>query len=207
MYMLCGFLRVIHSHSHSIYDQDFHEEEMERMNKPIKSCMTDAERYIMHLPDRSGMLEKELGYDIHNRHHRDWTRDFSLDLDDIIKSIFDIHDPEFMEKEHITILGNAESVRRIREDIRTYFIKDPNRIFPNEQELTAFMQTGNHDFQIQYCKIFETGFTKMDHNPKFTIIIHFSRPKGYWMEFIVPERYRSGISVSKCISSPVWLEY
>ena len=91
------------------------------------------------------MVAKEFGYFIHNSHHRDWHRDFSLGLDTDIRAIFDIRDPEVMEKENATLLGNADSVRRIRGDIRTNFIKDPNRILPNEQELTSFFLVESHN--------------------------------------------------------------
>jgi len=158
------------------------------MNKPIESCSTDVEGYIIPLPDRSEILQKER-FDMHNKYHRDAMAELQFYLFMDIQCIFNSNDPSD---------GEFESRKRVR-----YFIRDPNRMFPNEQELTTYIQK-HHDggtFQIQYCKIFEIGFTKRNHYPKFTIIVHFSRPKGYWEGIEVPSG-ATGHYVSNCISSP-----
>jgi hypothetical protein len=164
------------------YFDDLHKEEMERMNKPIESYTTDLERYMISLPDRSDIL-KESGYDPLNRYHRDTMDDLfylHMDMQSIFKSGDDRHDG--------------------------IITQDKNRIFPNEQVLTAYMQKNYNSFpQVQYCKIFDNGITKIKHYPKFTIIIHFSEPKGYWMEFEAPGGC-SGYHISNCISSRFWVD-
>lgn len=176
----------------STYFQDLHEEEMKRMNKPIESCSTDVERYIIPLPDRSDILQKE-GFDMHNKYDRDAMMYLQFYLYMDILCIFRSND---------SLDGESDSRKRVR-----YFIRDPNRMFPNEQELTTYIQKHHDDgtFQIQYCKIFETGFTKRKHYPKFTIIVHFSRPKGYWEEIGTPGG-STGYHVSNCISCRVWVD-
>jgi hypothetical protein len=90
------------------------------------------------------------------------------------------------------LTGDWPIINKQREEIKKFFIKDKynnkqNRIFPNEQEITAYLQQHhNHSgFEIQYCKIFEWGLDEKS-RPKFTIIIHFSKPKGYWMQYDIP---------------------
>jgi hypothetical protein len=41
-----------------------------------------------------------------------------------------------------------------KQQLKTHFIKDENRIFPNEQEITVYLQQQHHEdlFQIQHRK-------------------------------------------------------
>ena len=76
---------------------------------------------------------------------------------------------------------SAKDINRIRRKIRTDFIKDKNRMFPNEQEITAYLKeyedysdlaedgldlTIYCSFKIQYCKIFNLGLDE-NNNEKF----------------------------------------
>lgn len=189
----------------SLERQIYSEQENERRNKPIKSCTSELGRYITSLPDRSYMLEKELGFNVLDEYWRDWSMEHSRNLDAILHAIFSNQDPDVLEKSGASFV--SDYIKQIREDIKTNFIKDSDRIFPNEQELTAYMiQNVKDEFQIQYCKIFDLGLTK-NGSTKFTIIIHYSRPKGYWIDFDVPSIQRTGTFVLGCISSTIWTEY
>lgn len=190
----------------SLERKTYSEHENERRNKPIESCTSDIERYMISLPDRSYLLEKELGFNVLDKHWRDWSMDHSLNLQAILHGIFSTQDPGVLE-DAMGYCTSSEIVRNIREDIKKNFIKDSDRIFPNEQELTAYMiQNANDEFQIQYCKIIDLGPTK-NGDRKFTIIIHYSRPKGYWVDFDVPSIHKTSISVLGCITSTIWTEF
>lgn len=184
--------------------KDFLEEEKKRRSTPITSQMTDLERYVISLPDRSYMLEKELGYDYSNHHHGEMLDEYWFGFDADMESIFTSEDPQVVSKR--TFVYGESGVIRTRQQIRN-FIKDKDRVFPNEQEITTYLQQHHNDFgfEIQYCKIFELG-TDNRGRPKFTIIIHFSRPKGYWMIFHIPTIVRVHYPVSRYISSRVIIE-
>src|SRR5207244_8124735 len=104
----------------------------ERMNTPLESCKTEVERYIVPLPNRADILQKEFGLD-------DFDDDLCDSLDDIlgqptygIHLIFDIHDFALLEEE-------IKWARAVREEIKKDFIKDHSRSLPNEQELTLYL--------------------------------------------------------------------
>jgi hypothetical protein len=183
----------------------------------------DVERYITSLPDRSNILKNELGYDKSNP---DSNPDDSIDLENYIYNlqitiwvIFSSDNADVLaqriEDADVLEIGedfSAKDINRIRRKVRTGFIKDKNRIFPNEQEITAYLKRYQDysdaaeagfgftiiysSFKIQYCKIFNLGLDK-NNNEKFKIIVHFSHPKGYWIEVDIPDsvNYRS-ISMS-----------
>jgi hypothetical protein len=131
--------------------------------------------------------------------------DHSRNLDATLHAIFSTDDTDVLAESGALFV--SDYIKQIREDIKANFIKDSDRIFPNEQELTAYMiQNPNDEFQIQYCKIFDLGLTK-NRNRKFTIIIHYSHPKGYWIDFNVPSIQKTGTSVLGCIRSTIWTEY
>jgi hypothetical protein len=105
------------------------ERENERRNKPIKSCTSDLDRYIISLPDRSSMLEKEFGYDVFDRHWRDWSMECTLNMEAKLHALFSTQDPHVFN-EAMGLCTSSEIVMNIREDIKTNFIKDSDRIFP-----------------------------------------------------------------------------
>jgi hypothetical protein len=178
--------------------------ESERRNKPIESCTSVLERYLMSLPDRSYMLEKELGFNVLDEYWTNWSIDESRYMEALLSAIFSTADPEVLAKSGMSF--TSEFIIQIRKDIRTNFIKDAGKIFPNDQELTAYMiQNVKNELQIQYCKIFDLGFTKKD-NRRFSIIIHCSHPKGYWVDYEIPTVHRTGIHIRGCICSPIWSE-
>jgi hypothetical protein len=52
------------------YFDRLHKREMKRMSKPIESCITDLERYMILLPDLSEVLKKQ-GFDPLNEDQRE----------------------------------------------------------------------------------------------------------------------------------------
>lgn len=92
----------------------------------------------------------------------------------------------------IHVISNPDE--RIR-NLYVNFIQERNRRLPNNQELTLRMQKNISDdplFKIQYSKIFENPkegrllVSKPDQirfTTKYTVIIHFSTPKGYWLVY------------------------
>lgn len=88
------------------------------------------------------------------------------------------------------------------QEFRTNFIQDKNRLIPNDQELTRWMmkKVNGYDKKIQYCKIFlnpkKHEVPIFDQTPKeilpfpvtytkYTVVVHYSTPKGDWEEFDV----------------------
>ena len=180
------------------------ERERERRSKPIESCTSELERYLLSLPDRSYMLEKDLGFNVFDEYWTDWSIDESRYMEALLSAIFSTADPDILAKSGASFVSNY--IIQIREDIRSNFIKDSDRIFPNDQELTAYMiQNVKNELQIQYCKIFDLGLTKKG-NRKFSIIIHYSHPKGYWVDYEIPTVHRTGTHIRGCIRSPIWSE-
>ena len=72
---------------------------------------------------------------------------------------------------------DGDYIDGVREHIRSFFIKDENRIFPNDSELTDFMQRYHNSLhKVSYCKIFELGCDNRS-RPRYKIIIHCSEPR------------------------------
>jgi hypothetical protein len=97
--------------------KEFQVEEFERRNRPLESVATDAERYIISLPDRTNMLEGE-GYDRFDIRHRDSLRDFGVGLDDAIQIIFSSDNADVLEKR--VSMYSSETINGLREQIKTF---------------------------------------------------------------------------------------
>ncbi|MFZ0892956.1 MAG: hypothetical protein WAZ77_00515 [Candidatus Nitrosopolaris sp.] len=87
--------------------------------------------------DRTNMLEK-MGFDRLNEDHREVYLTFGWELEQEIQSFF----------------SATDTTKFIKTALKTHSIKDENRIFPNEQEITVYLQQQHHEdlFQIQYRK-------------------------------------------------------
>jgi hypothetical protein len=92
-------------------------------SRSIRDTKTKADRYIISLLDRTNMLEK-MGFDRLNEDHREVYLTFYWELEQEIQSFF-----------LPRILQNLS-----KQQLKTHFIKDENRIFPNEQEITVYLQ-------------------------------------------------------------------
>jgi hypothetical protein len=160
-------------------------EEYQRRHTPIESSMSDYEKYIISLPDRT---------------KRDWDPFGEVDEDNYDWVYF----AEDMEQNlKIALIPDYKSESRdtgaLSQEFRTNFIQDKNRLVPNDQELTRWMRkqiNGYDDKRIQYCKIFsnpkkhEVPFLdqidEIKYPPtytKYTIVVHYSIPKGDWEEY------------------------
>jgi hypothetical protein len=153
-------------------------EEYQRLHTPINSAKSDYERYLISLPDRSKVNWKYFLED-------DDDDDFSW-----------VNEEESM-REHLKIAldpsyesSNYPKLHEMRADL----IQDKDRMIPNDQELTRWMQKYE---RIQFCKIFrnpkifeEVMFNneKKIYNTRYTEytdIIHYSASEGNleWEEY------------------------
>src|SRR5207247_9770644 len=118
-----------------------------RRRTPINSDTTDVESYIISLPDRSKV--QEIYYDVNTLE-----RYFSY-LENNLDIIFSTEEANALADR---LMVDGDYIDGVREHIRSFFIKDENRIFPNDPELTDFMQRYHNSLhKISYCKIFELG--------------------------------------------------
>jgi len=172
-------------------------EEYQRCHTPISTARSDYERYILSLPNRTNLILQHFG---------------DVDINDGFKATH--YGTDMIERLTMALipdydLSNGQGLTyefasQILQELRTDFIQDKVRIIPNDQELTRWMKKmndmyDNYDhgdwYKIQFCKIFENPKAlehpkrrddgKMIHNTKYTVVVHYSVPKGYWDEFDV----------------------
>lgn len=180
-------IRVVH----------FAVKEYQRRHTPIKSSMSDYEKYIISLPDRTKIHWEPFG-EVSDDNY-DWVY-FEDGMQEYL-SIALI--PDYKSKSYDT--GS------LSQEFRTDFIQDKNRLIPNDQELTSWMtkkMSGYDDKKIQYCKIFSNPkkhevpmFDQADKNKypptytKYTVVVHYSSPKGDWM-YIRPQYIVNAVQLS-----------
>jgi hypothetical protein len=160
-------------------------EEYQRRHTPINTAKSDYERYVISLPDRSSLLWKHFGDVNINEDYK--ATDFSLAIQECL-SIALI--PDYMT-----------SNSRIQESWAN-FIHDKNKVTFNDQdqELTAWIKKSmnrydddDYWYRIQYCKTFinpkKLKHSRYRNNGKvtntttYTVVVHYSIPKGDWQEF------------------------
>jgi hypothetical protein len=160
--------------------------EHQRRHTPIESSMSDYEKYIISLPDRTKI---------------DWDP-FGEVSDDNYDWVY--FDEAMRENLKIALIPDYKSENESRDtgallqEFRTNFIQDKNRLIPNDQELTRWMmkKINGYDKKIQYCKIFSNPkkheipfldqIDKIKYPPtytKYTVVVHYSIPKGDWEEY------------------------
>ncbi len=106
------------------------------------------------------------------------------EMDDIDK------DPD---KHKIYKIGYDFTGTTTSQDLCDNFLHEKHRRLPNDKELIAWIQKHiewmecYHDpwFKIQRCKIFENPQDDGIRTTKYTVVIHFSAPKGYWLQYDV----------------------
>ena len=162
-----------------------------RRRHPLDAVTSQVERYLVSLPDRSKMLRDYFGSWLDDKDSGVDLTIFEGIIADylIIALISDYDASKFTDP-------RPEHYKLKLHELRTKFIKDRNRTSPNDQELTRWMQENIHDsysledhwFKIQYCKIFENpkkikNIVDNVRNTKYTVIVHFSSPKGYWLQY------------------------
>jgi hypothetical protein len=158
--------------------------EYQRLHTPINSATSDLERYFISLPERSEIYWKHFGDDDLNYNFRFLC--FTQNMEEYLKIALN---PEY------------ESSYPHYHELRAELNWDKDRMIPNDQELTRWMQKHFNDynndywFRIQSCEIFTnpkifkrpTGYNEeWTYNTiytKYTVIVHYSIPNGDWDEF------------------------
>jgi hypothetical protein len=177
-------LNVLPRHGHTLYRIRVVQSavlEYQRRHTPIKSSMSDYEKYIISLPDRTNI---------------DWDP-FGEVSDDNYDYVY--FEDDMWENLKIALIPNYQSELRdsgaLSQEFLTNFIQDKNRLIPNDQELTKWMMekiSSYDDKKIQYCKIFSNPKKHEDHcdetkystrYTKYTVVVHYSIPKGDWHEY------------------------
>jgi hypothetical protein len=142
--------------------------------------MSDYEKYIISLPDRTNLSWDPFG---------------EVDEDYLWSS----HDDAIDECLTVALIPGCTKKEALSKEFRENFIQDKSRLIPNDQELTAWVREkiSGYDEKIQYCKIFvnpEAGEFPIDQDiideecaPRYKIVIHYSVPKGDWEEVDVPD--------------------
>jgi hypothetical protein len=169
--------------------------EYQRRHIPLSAAKSDCERYILSLPDRTNLIMQHFGdVDINDDGSAGYyTSDMVQRLTMALIPDYDLSNGDGL---------TYEFASQILQELRTDFIQDKDRIIPNDQELTRWMKKmndmyddyGHGDwFKIQFCKIFENpkalghpkrrGDGKEVYNTRYTVVVHYSVPKGYWEEF------------------------
>lgn len=161
-------------------------EEYQRLHTPICAAKSDYERYILSLPDRSNASWQHFG---------------EVDLNSDFGEIYFETDME--EYLTIALISDYKPSDPLSQEFQTNYIQDKNRMIPNDQELTRWMQKQINDhydlndcykdwYRIQFCKIFENPKTlkypiyrdgKEVYNTRYSVIVHYSVPKGGWHEY------------------------
>lgn len=159
-------------------------EEYQRLHTHISTAKSDYERYILSLPDRTNSYRQHFG-------------DADLNSGDGLE----YYSIEVRECLTIALIPDYKPADPLSQEFRTNFIQDKNRVIPNDQELTRWMKKQTNDyydrhdyyddwFRIQFCKIFinpkklkyhvDRGDGKMIHSTRYTVVVHYSVPKGDW---------------------------
>ncbi len=164
-----------------------------RRRHPLDTVTSQLEKYLVSMPDRSKIPQDYFG---------DW-------LDDIDSGVqLTVFEGIIADYLMIALINDydttkftdprAEHYKLKLHELRIKFIKDRNRTSPNDQELTRWMQENinnghrDHWFKIQYCKVFENlkqervtieNIIDEVRTTKYTVVVHFSSPKGYWLEY------------------------
>jgi hypothetical protein len=170
------------AHIREVY---FAVEEYQRRHTPISSTMSDYEKYLISLPDRSNVHyvgPSNAAYGIH------------LDLDvDYCSNMHEVGDylgialvPNY-KISPVRQEAMSAALKELRED----FIQDKNRTIPNDQELTRWMKKffdgGTEELGIEFCKVFtnprsyHVGDTVF--KTKYSVIVHHDDTN--WDEFYI----------------------
>jgi hypothetical protein len=155
--------------------------EYQRRHTPIESNMSDYEKYVISLPDRSkthwvaGFAAYGCFLDM-DADHLVFMQDMINHLQIALIPDCDKHIPDY---------------ETLFQALRSDFIQDKGRVIPNDQELTNWMKKHFNDndadrwYNIEYCKVFTNP--KIIHGEervyktKYTVIVHYVDKD--WYEF------------------------
>ena len=154
-------------------------EEYQRRHTPIEPSMSDYEKCIISLPDRTNVRWDPNG-------EVDWKG----------KNGWDNSGDIMMEYLTIALIPGYKPMDALSQEFQANFIQDKDRAIPNDQELTRWMKKCISE-RIQLCKIFvnpKAGTFPIDQDvideectPRYMIVVHFSAPKGDWEVFDIPD--------------------
>ncbi len=133
------------------------------------------EHYISTLPNPAKIWEQN-GYYHLGRHDQEAVDDTFASIEEDLHLAFAEDDANFY----------LQSRQKELEDLRNNFIKDKTRRYPNNEELTAWMQRHNVEgfLEISCCKIFDmrgSNYALNDVIRRFIVIVHFSAPEGFYV--------------------------
>ena len=175
-------------HSRSVFTHYvfFAVKEYQRRHTPINSTMSDLERYIISLPDRSdvhwvGPAFYAWGWALDENCNT--TMHFDSIAEFLRIALFSNHDLEDKSS-----MLTPEYSRSILQELRTDFIQDKDRKIPNDQELGRWMKKHFTDHEergyvkaIDSCKVFANPKTdEYDHK---RVVLHYI--DGDWDEIDV----------------------
>ena len=149
-------------------------DEYQRRHTPIEPSISNYEKYIISLPDRT------------NVH---WDPYGEVDEDNFGTDIFE----EYLT---VALIPGYKPMDALSQEFRANFIQDKDRVIPNDQELTIWMKKCISE-RIQFCKIFvnpKAGKFPIDQDvideectPRYKIVVHYSDPKGDWDVYDIPD--------------------
>ena len=156
-------------------------EEYQRRHTPIESTMSDYEKYVISLPDRS---------------HIHWVAG-PASYGHFINMEFKYSEFMWYIRDHLKIALIPDSGKSIRgydtlsQELKSDFNQDKERIIPNDQELTNWMKKHFHNDdswnKIEFCKVFTNPKIIQESEKvwktKYTVIVHYT--DGDWDEFDV----------------------
>jgi hypothetical protein len=165
-------------------------EEYQRRHTPISSAMSDYERYVITLPDRSmvaliGPGEPGWGFWLDVDAERGSEEDRFADFLNI--ALIPDYDTSNSNMKH-------DYVDSVLQELRADFIQDKNRLVPNDQELTRWLKKyyGNPDDDsrikaIEFCKVFTNPKTIQAGDyvikTKYSVFVHYIDKD--WDEFYI----------------------
>jgi hypothetical protein len=174
-----------HFLSNRIRQVYFSIEEYQRRHTPIEYTMSDYQKYVISLPDRSHIhwVAGPASYGV----FVDMECNYNQAMDDIndlltIALIPDC-DKSMLDFDYDTL----------SQELRSDVIQDKDRIIPNDQELTNWMKKHFNDhnddswYKMESCKVFTNPRTfhrgKNVYKTKYSVIVHYIDKD--WDEFYV----------------------
>lgn len=134
------------------------------------SANEELDGYVSQLPDLSNYRDPRSFYGgFIDSHWYDFAEDLSI---------------AFADEKAILAKDKHERL----DDLRNNFIKDKSRRYPNEKELTRWLN--RRDDFVSHCKIFDLrgiGYLFYEVVRRFVIIIHLKNHQKLWWQFYIPE--------------------
>jgi hypothetical protein len=168
-----------HCVSNRIRQVFFAVEEYQRRHTPIESAKSEYEKYIISLPDRSHIhwVAGAAAYGIFLDMETNYT-EFMWSITDFLK---------------IALIPDCEKSvpETLSQELKADFIKDNERVIPNDHELTRWLKKhfNDHDldywYKVKLCKVFTNPKifhgSEYVYETKYTVVVNYI--DGDWDEF------------------------